>query len=254
LERFAWQSWEVKLRSIDFSSLHALITTLLSLAVITLIGVGIRLLTMVTIQQRRERMNRQINERLRALIAAYKTLGGSFTGDLTVDPTHHRDVRRHAEAPSTASTAPLDLSMADLPGSDRARRVRDAVEAALSDIILLGTEEQVRLAARAAHELATGRLVHTQELVVSLRAFIREALDLDPIPADLAIPLQGPARPTASGGRDKADKAEGRQGGGGGGGMGMGGGVSGGLGLGSGSHHEDGDEEENGADSSLHDA
>ena len=75
--------------------------------------------------------------------------------------------------------------MADSPGSDRARRVRDAVEAALSDIILLGTEEQVRLAARAAHELAAGRLVHTQELVVSLRAFIREALDLDPIPAGL---------------------------------------------------------------------
>ena len=86
------------MRSLDFSSLHALITTLLSLAVITLIGVGIRLLTMVTIQQRRERMNRQINERLRALIAAYKTLGGSFTGNLTVDPAHLRDLRQHAEA------------------------------------------------------------------------------------------------------------------------------------------------------------
>jgi hypothetical protein len=239
------------LRSLDFSSLHALITTLLSLAVITLIGVGIRLLTMVTIQQRRERMNRQINERLRALIAAYKTLGGSFTGNLTVDPAHRRDLRQHAEASSTASTAPLDLSVSDSPGSDRARRIRDAVEAALSDIILLGTEEQVRLAARAAHELANGRLVDTQELVVSLRAFIREALDLAPIPADLAIPLQGPARPSASGGRDKADKAEGRQGGGGGG-MGMGGGMSGGPGPGAGSHHEDGEEEEDGSDSSLH--
>jgi hypothetical protein len=243
------------LRSLDFSSLHALITTLLSLAVITLIGVGIRLLTMVTIQQRRERMNRQINERLRTLIAAYKTLGGSFTGNLTVDPAHRHDLRRQTEAPSTASAAPLDLGVADSPGSDRARRVRDAVEAALSDIILLGTDEQVRLAASAAHELANGKLVHTQELVVSLRAFIREALDLNPIPADLVIPIQGPALPTASGGRDKADKAEGRQGGGAGGGMGMGGmggGVSGGLGLGSGSHHEDGDEEEDGADSSLH--
>jgi hypothetical protein len=240
------------LRSLDFSSLHALITTLLSLAVITLIGVGIRLLTMVTIQQRRERMNRQINERLRALIAAYKTLGGSFTGNLTVDPAHLRDLRQHAETPSTASTAPLDLGAADSPGSDRVRRVRDAAEGALSDIILLGTEEQVRLAAHAAHELATGKVVHTQELVVSLRAFIREALDLDPIPAGLAIPLQGPARPTASGGRDKADKAEGRQGGGGGGGMGMGGGVGGGLGPGPGSHHQDGDEEEDGADTSLH--
>jgi hypothetical protein len=239
------------LRNLDFSSLPALITTLLSLAVITLIGVGIRLLTMVTIQQRRERMNRQINERLRALIAAYKTLGGSFTGDLSVDPTHRRDLPRHAEAPAIASTVPSDLSVADSPGSDRARRVRDAVEAALSDIILLGTEEQVRLAARAAHELATGKLVHTHELVVSLRAFIREALDLDPIPSDLAIPLQGPARPTASGGREKADKAEGRQGSGGGG-MGMGGGMSGGLTLESKSHHEDGDEEGDGADSSPH--
>ncbi len=239
------------MRNLDFSSLHALITTLLSLAVITLIGVGIRLLTMVTIQQRRERLNRQINERLRALIAAYKTLGGSFTGDLTVDPAHRRDLARHADAPSTASTAPLDLSAADSPGSDRTRRIRDAVEAALSDIILLGTEEQVRMAAAAAHELAGGKLVHTEDLVVSLRAFIREALDLDPIPADLVIPQQGPARPTASGGRDKPDKAEGRQGGGGGGGgMGMGGGVGGGPGLGSGPHHEDGDEEEDGADSS----
>ena len=238
------------MRSLDFSSMHALITTLLSLAVITLIGVGIRLLTMVTIQQRRERMNRQINERLRTLIAAYKTLGGSFTGDLTVDPAHLRDLRRHAEAPAVTSTVPLDLSVADSQGSERARRVRDAVEAALSDIILLGTEEQVRLAAHAAHELTTGKLVHTHELVVSLRAFIREALDLDPIPADLTIPLQGPARPNGSGGREKADKAEGRQGGGGG--MGMGGGMSGGLGLGSTSHHEDGDEEEDGADSSPH--
>ncbi len=243
---------EVNLRSLDFSSLHALITTLLSLAVITLLGVGIRLLTQFTIQQRRERMNRQINERLRALIAAYKTLGGSFTGDLTVNPTHHRDLLRQTEAPATVSTSPLDLDAPDAPHRDRARRIRDAVEAALSDIILLGTEEQVRLAANASRELATGKLVPTQELVVSLRAFIREALDLDPIPADLAIPRQGPARPTASGGRYKADKAESRQGGGGGGGMGMGGGMGGGLGLGSGSHHGDGDEEEDGANSSPH--
>ena len=85
------------MRSLDFSSVHALITTLLSLAVITLIGVGIRLLTMVTIQQRRERMNRQINERLRTLIAAYKVLGGSFTGDLTVNPIHLRAI---SNAPS----------------------------------------------------------------------------------------------------------------------------------------------------------
>lgn len=236
------------MRNLDFSSVPALITTLLSLAVFTLIGVGIRLLTMVTIQQRRERMNRQINERLRALIAAYKTLGGSFTGDLSVDPTHLRDLRRHAEASTAESTAPSGQSVADSSSSDRARRIRDAVEAALSDIILLGTEQQVRLAARAAHELATGRPVHTQELVISLRAFIRDALDLDPVPSDLAIPLQGPARPTASGGRNKADKAEGGQGGGGRG-MGTGGGMSGGLSPGLGSHHQDDGTEEDDADS-----
>ena len=112
----------------------------------------------------------------------------------------------------------------------------------------------VRLAARAANDLTSGRLVHTEELVISLRAFIREALDLDPIPADVAIPLQGPARPSASGGRDKSDKGEGRQGGGGGngGGLGMGGGGLGsGLGPGSAPHHEDADEED-GAGQSLH--
>lgn len=77
---------EAPLHNIDFSSWQSLLATLIGLALFTLIGVGIRLLAMFTVQQRRERMNRQINERLRTLIAAYKTLGGSFTGNLTVDP------------------------------------------------------------------------------------------------------------------------------------------------------------------------
>src|SRR5690242_21130579 len=82
------------MRYFDFSSWQGVLSTLLSLALITLLGVGIRLLVMQTVQQRRERENRQINERLRTLIAAYKTLGGSFTGDLAVDPRHLRDVQR----------------------------------------------------------------------------------------------------------------------------------------------------------------
>src|ERR1700754_1158764 len=169
------------MRNLDFSSWQAVLTTLLGLAVITLIGVGVRLLLMQTVQQRRERENRQINERLRTLIAAYKTLGGSFTGNLAVNPIHRRD-----------------LAEADRLKSDRSRRIRDAVEAALSDIILLGTEEQVRLAANAATELAEGRPVHTADLVISLRDFIRSVLDLDPVPSGLVIPKQGPARPSAS--------------------------------------------------------
>lgn len=207
------------MRNLDFSSWQALVTTLLGLAVITLIGVGVRLLLMQTVQQRRERENRQINERLRTLIAAYKTLGGSFTGNLAVDPTHLRD-----------------LADTERPGSDRSRRIRDAVEAALSDIILLGTEEQVRLAARAATELVEGRPVHTDELVVSLRDFIRQVLDLDPVPSELAIPRQGPARPSASRGGGKGEGGErdsARQGGakqGGGAGMAAGAGMGVGLG------------------------
>jgi hypothetical protein len=206
------------------------VSTLLGLAIITLLGVGIRLLVMQTVQQRRERENRQINERLRTLIAAYKTLGGSFTGDLSVDPIHLRDVRvRPPLAPeATAVTGP--------ESTDRSRRIRDAVEAALSDIILLGTDEQVRLAARAATELAEGRPVHTAELVVSLRNFIRSVLDLDAIPDTVTIPKQGPARPGAASKSSRGDgDREGARGGkSGGGDMATGAGAGLGLGLGTG--------------------
>lgn len=213
------------MRGIDFSSWQGVLSTLAGLVLITLLGVGIRLLVMQTLQQRRERENRQINERLRTLMAAYKTLGGSFTGELGVDPAHLRDLRQRAHEEGIAE-----------PGSDRTRRIRDAVEAALSDILLLGTDEQVRLAARAASELAQGRPVHTHELVISLRDFVREALDLAPVPADLEIPPQGPTRPAGSGGgsgkgRSEGEAKGGRTGGGGGGGMGAG---MGGLGVGAG--------------------
>jgi hypothetical protein len=230
------------MRNLDFSSWQALLSTLLGLAVITLIGVGIRLLAMQTIQQRRERENRQINERLRTLIAAYKTLGGSFSGNLAVDPTHLRDLRRRAEAvtdpdpdASDAAVAAPATTATPVQSADRSRRVRDAVEAALSDIILLGTEEQVRLAAAAAAELAAGRPTHTAELVVSLRDFIRQVLDLDPVPAHFSIPKQGPARPSAARGKGegaakddaKQSNAKGMGGGGSaGGGMGMSGNLS----------------------------
>src|SRR3954462_3326039 len=95
------------MRNLDFSSWQGLLSTLLGLAVITLLGVGIRLLVMQTVQQRRERENRQINERLRTLIAAYKTLGGSFTGNLSVDPTHRRELlAARADEGAGASAAP----------------------------------------------------------------------------------------------------------------------------------------------------
>jgi len=215
------------MRGLDFSSWQAVLSTLGGLAIITLLGVGIRLLVMQTLQARRERENRQINERLRTLMAAYKTLGGSFTGDLDVSPAHLRQLRERAHVDGVME-----------PGSDRARRIRDAVEAALSDILLLGTDEQVRLAAHAATELAQGRPVHTHELVLSLRDFVREALDLAPVPAGLAIPRQGPTRPASGGaGKGRGDGGErsgAGKGGGGAGGAGMGamGGMGAGMALG----------------------
>jgi type II secretory pathway pseudopilin PulG len=211
-------------RGLDFTSWQTLISTLLGLSVITLIGVGIRLVAMQTIQQRRERENRQINERLRTLIAAYKTLGGSFTGDLAVDPAHRKDLKRDGDS----GTDRIQF------GSDRSRRIRDAVEGSLSDIILLGTEEQVRLAAEAAAELAAGRPVETAALVISLRDFIRQVLDLEPVPAQLLIPKQGPSRTMPSKNAKDSDKNGVKQSGG----SGMGGG-SGGAGPAGGFSRED---------------
>jgi hypothetical protein len=88
-----------------------------------------------------------INERLRLLMAVYKTLGGSFTGDLSVDPAHLCELRQ----------LPGARGVEIVSSSDRSRCTREAVESALSDIILLGTEEQVRLAGLAAQELVEGR-------------------------------------------------------------------------------------------------
>ncbi|WP_421694561.1 hypothetical protein [Aestuariivirga sp.] len=216
------------MRYLDLSSWLGVAISILGLALFAVIGVGLRVLMMLTVQQRQQRMNRQINERLKTLISAYKTLGGSFTGELTVDPRHLRDVQAAEQVQQVAEDY-----------SDRPRRIRDAVEGALSDILLLGTEEQVRLAGQAARDMAAGRPIHTAELVISLRSYIRAALDLEPIPSSVEIPLQGPTRPQAGGGRggkgggERARDGGGQGSGGGGGGMG-GGGGGGGMGGGGG--------------------
>lgn len=207
------------MRNLDFSSWTTVLATFLSLGLVTLIGVGIRLILMQTVQQRRERENRQVNERLRILIGAYKTLGGSFTGNLAVDPTHLRDLRQ------AEHTGKLDIT-----DNERARRTRDAVESALSDILLLGNEEHVRLATNVANELVAGRRVETAELVRALRDFIRSVLDLEPVPATVSVLKQGPTRPSSgSGGRGKDGAAAKNEARGGGGGGAKGGGMGGGT-------------------------
>lgn len=252
------------MRFLDFSSWQGILTTLASLLVITLMGVGIRLVLMQTVQARQQAANRQINERLKTLIAAYKTLGGSFTGDLSVDPRHLRQLRQQAAAQAGLTVPAASLTDGPVPGlllpgdegdliggelGERMRRTRDAVEAALSDIILLGTEQQVQLAAEAAAQMVAGQPIQTAALVVSLRDVIRDTLGLAPIPTGLLIPAQGPARP-AMAGAGKGGKAEaggngsrgpGGAGGGGAGaaGMGMGAGMGAGYGAGSGVRSED---------------
>lgn len=230
--------------SLDFSSWTSLLSTVLGLLVVTCLMMGIRLLFMQTVQKRRERENRQINERLKTLIAAYKTLGGSFTGTLSVSPLHLRDLRQGDDAAS--ENAKADNASDSL--NERRRRIRDAVEAALSDIILLGTEDQVEMAAQAAQDMVAGRPIETSALVSSLRSFIREALDLEPIPEHLQIPAQGPARPNTGGPANNRKGGEGQTGNAGagrgvsGGGMGAGMGAGGmglGAGLGAGLRNED---------------
>ncbi len=204
---------------LDFSSGSAILTTLLILALMSVIVVGIRLIFMQTFQRWRERENRQINERLKVLIAAYKVLGGSFTGELAVDPAHLRELLQSAGTVDDLATLAST--------SERRRRIRDAVETALSDVILLGTEEQVRLAAQAANDMVAGKNIETAALVVSLRNFIRQSLDLTPIPAGITVPNQGPLR-VVSGGNNKRSSGSGGKGGGGNDG---GGGASGGMAL-----------------------
>src|SRR5690554_500426 len=151
------------MRSFDFTSWQGILSTLIGIALFALVGIGIRLIMMTTIQQRQQRMNRQINERLKTLMAAYKVLGGSFTGRLSVDPRHLRDIRAAEKVAAEAGAEAVPPRTMSDEMFERIRQVRDNVEAALSDIILLGTDEQVLLAQKAASDLVAGREIHTSE-------------------------------------------------------------------------------------------
>ena len=108
---------------IDFSSWSSVLSTVAGLLLVTCLMMGVRLLFMQTIQKRRERENRQINERLKTLIAAYKTLGSSFTGQLQVHPTHLRDLKsRLPDVPDAADSddsEDSDPAEASLSSSER---------------------------------------------------------------------------------------------------------------------------------------
>ena len=120
--------------SLDFSSWSSLLSTVLGLLLMTCLMMGIRLLFVQTVQKKRERENRQINERLKTLIAAYKILGGSFTGTLHVSPVHRREVKQALQARNGDDTEASLLPETDAllsrtevdEGTERQRRIRDA--------------------------------------------------------------------------------------------------------------------------------
>ena len=99
----------------DLSSWHGILVSIGGLALVTLIGVGIRLLVMMTIQQRRERMNRQINERLSPAInqvmnARGANLAVDFDATLarnaTLDVTNEVLAALNAALPSVSLSRP----------------------------------------------------------------------------------------------------------------------------------------------------
>jgi hypothetical protein len=123
---------------------------------VAFIVVGVRLWWMQRHRRARQIEARQQAERLRALLAVCRTLGGSFT-----------------------PAGPADLR---------------PIEEALAELLLFGSLPQARLAAQAARELATTGRADCQALVHLLRTDLREQLGLEALPADLDLLPAGPGR------------------------------------------------------------
>lgn len=148
--------------------------------VVAVVLLAIRIFVMQRMQTQRQRENRQETERLKSLVAAYRSLAGSFS-------------------PATGEH-------------------RSQIEEALGDIVLFGSIRQVELAARYAIAATRGEAVDYQPLINDLRADLRTQLGLDPIPPSLELPAAGPSR-TVRPSRTEGGGA-GRAGGGGLGGAG----------------------------------
>jgi len=145
----------------------------LSVAVVLL---AVRIFVMQRIQQRRQRENRQETERLKSLVAAYRSLAGSFSP------------------------------------AEGEHRVQ--MEEALADVVLFGSIRQVELAAQCARALTRGESVAYQPLIDALRSDLRMQLGLEPLPETLDLPAAGPGSPSR--GRPEGGGSGGGRGGGGG--------------------------------------
>lgn len=178
------------MRLTDLGPLPLSIIASLAVAVLLL---AVRIFVLQRMQQQRQRENRQETERLKSLVAAYRSLAGSFS----------------------PATGEHQMQM----------------EEALADVVLFGSIPQVELAAACARALTRGEAVAYQPLIEELRSHLRIQLGLEPIPPSLALPQSGPGRVPRTGRGEGEGGA--RAGGRGGGGGGMGGAAgAGGVGAG----------------------
>ncbi len=181
------------MRLIDMGALP--LTLIVSLGV-TVLLLAFRVLVMQRVQTHRQRENRQETERLKSLVAAYRSLAGSFSPAAEAD--------------------------------------RGQVEEALADIVLFGSPRQVELAAACARAVVVGQPADVGPLVDDLRRDLRDQLGLPPIPASVELPASGPSRSARREGEGRRGAGGGGAGGGGGGGGGGGmmAGGAGGIGAG----------------------
>jgi hypothetical protein len=142
---------------------EAIAVTLGVSVVVALIVVGLRVWLLQRARRQMQLDSRKQTDRISALLAACRALGGSFT------PAQPADAR--------------------------------LMEEALADLMIFGNDAQVRLAAQAVAALSRGEIPDCQALVDLLRAELRQWLDLPPLPADLPLPLAGPGRTSAGAGR-----------------------------------------------------
>lgn len=179
----------------SLAELGPLPLSIIASLVVAVLLLGVRIFVMQRIQQRRQRENRQETERLKSLVAAYRSLAGSF--------------------------------------SPAAEVHRSQMEEALADVVLFGSIRQVELAATCARMLTRGEAVDYQTLIVELRSDLRTQLGLEPIPKSLDLPPAGPGSAPRNARGEGGGGGAGRGGAGGGGGGGVGGAAgAGGIGAG----------------------
>lgn len=145
----------------QLADLGPLPLSIMASLVVAVFLLAIRIFVMQRMQQQRQRENRQETERLKSLVAAYRSLAGSFS-------------------PATGEH-------------------RSQIEEALGDIVLFGSLRQVELAAGYALAVIRGEPVDYQPLINELRFDLRTQLGLEPIPTSMVLPASGPGSTVRSG-------------------------------------------------------